>query len=62
MTYSVVCPIDGCGKVYQDWNGIRIKQEVERSFKAHLTGKHNLSGQAFREVYEKAKRRQTLDE
>ena len=57
MTYIVTCPI--CGKLYQDWGGIRSKDEVERSFRAHLTGKHCLSGEAFRETYEKAERKES---
>lgn len=59
MTYWITCPIEGCGKVYQDWSGIRTREEVERSFKAHLTGKHCLKGEEFQEAYKKALRHET---
>lgn len=56
MTYWVICPVKGCGKLYQDWNGIRTKEEVERSFKAHLTGKHGLKGETFKKAVKEAER------
>jgi len=59
MGYFITCPVEGCGKVYQDWNALRTKDEVEKSFRSHLTGKHCLKGEAFKEAYLCAKREQT---
>ena len=52
----VICPIPSCGKLYQDWNGTVPIEQVERSFKSHLTGKHCLRGEAFKQAYKEAQR------
>jgi len=54
LGYYVQCPL--CGKIYDDLKGLRTKELVESSFKAHLTGKHCVRGSVFKEAYEKAKR------
>jgi len=56
--YSVTCPL--CGKVYQDWNGLQTKEQVENSFRAHLSGKHCVRGDVFKKAYESAKRKETI--
>jgi len=59
MTFWITCPIPGCGKVYQSWGDLRTKEDVERSFRSHLTGKHNLSGEDYKRAYESAKRQES---
>lgn len=54
--FWIVCPIPYCGKVYQDWNGIMTKEEVEQSFRHHLTGKHCLKGEAYKKACQQAQR------
>lgn len=56
MAKMVTCPLAGCGQLYQDWNGTRTVKEIERSYKAHLTGKHCLKGEAFKKAYREAQR------
>jgi len=62
MTYWITCPIKGCGKVIQDWKQFSTKEskeQVERSFRSHLTGKHCLKGEDYQRAYKEAKRRET---
>lgn len=53
---TVTCPVPGCGKIYQDWNGLRSVEQLERSFRSHLTGKHCLKGDAYRKAYSESMR------
>ena len=54
--FWIICPVDGCGKMYQELAKLIPKEQVERSFKAHLTGKHCLSGEAFQKAFKTARR------
>jgi len=62
MTYWILCPVPGCGQLYQDWTAESTEQSrkrTERSFKAHLTGKHCFKGEQFKTNYREAQRHET---